>query len=427
MVATRQSSGHTGISDGPSTSSSEGKSSKNEPPLAPTATLFDLPPEILDKVFGYFKYKQISQLRTVCRSFDEVSSRLLNTGFARLQTKMMQRFQSIKARMPRRESARRNHPLACESDIVETIHMRLTLLHMTFGKHIERRHCCFFPGEILDEVNRILNYIEATSKLTRPYKVTDELFDLSTMAMEYFKDKIEPTLPEISYFDPDFLEFTNSYHQAGNSSKYTIDSPKGDESPSHCSSATPTTPPTSSQALALTRTAVAMKKRMNRMRITLHRTNTQMTALRREVRNLRNSNAEQRAQLAECKTRIDECDKKNEEMTRKFGTLLQELNKCKTEFQYWRSKSPAITCGSCGHIVHPAHEAIPGQLCPVAGPSNQGEAAQAAAPVEEAAAAVPTSSTATADAPRAKRKREASSLDSKDSRKSTRGRKKSKF
>jgi len=84
----------------------------------------------------------------VNRVFDEACSRLLNTGFSRLQTKMMQRFQSIKSRMPRRESARRNHPLACESDIVETVHMRLTLLHMTFGKHIERRHCCFFPGEV---------------------------------------------------------------------------------------------------------------------------------------------------------------------------------------------------------------------------------------------------------------------------------------
>lgn len=57
-------------------------------------------------------------------------------------------------------------------------------------------------------------YIGANSKLTRPYKVTDELFDLSTMAMEYFKDKIEPTLPEISYFDPDFLEYTNTYNQS---------------------------------------------------------------------------------------------------------------------------------------------------------------------------------------------------------------------
>lgn len=51
--------------------------------------------------------------------------------------------------MPRRESARRSHPLACESDIIETLHMRLSLLQMTFGKHIERKHCCFFPGEVI--------------------------------------------------------------------------------------------------------------------------------------------------------------------------------------------------------------------------------------------------------------------------------------
>jgi F-box protein 28 len=61
-----------------------------------------------------------------------------------------------------------------------------------------------------------------------------------------------------------------------------------------------------------------------------------MTALRREIRTLRNGNAEQKAQLAECKTRIDECDKKNEEMTRKFGTLLQVYlhneNKNKSSF-----------------------------------------------------------------------------------------------
>lgn len=51
--------------------------------------------------------------------------------------------------MPRRESARRQHPLACESDIVETLHMRLLLLRMAFGKHIERKHICFFAGEVI--------------------------------------------------------------------------------------------------------------------------------------------------------------------------------------------------------------------------------------------------------------------------------------
>lgn len=142
---------------------------------------------------------------------DKICSQLLNSTFLKLQTQMLQRFQTIKSKMPRRESARRNHHLACESDIIETLHMRLTLLQMTFGKHIERKHCSFFPGEILDEVFNILHYIKVTPKLARPYKVTDELFDLSTMAMEYFKEKIEPNLPEIAYFNTDFLDFCSSF------------------------------------------------------------------------------------------------------------------------------------------------------------------------------------------------------------------------
>lgn len=79
---------------------------------------------------------------------DRICGQVLNSTFQKLQTQMLQRFQTIKSKMPRRESARRSHPLACESDIIETLHMRLTLLQMTFGKHIERRHCCFFPGEV---------------------------------------------------------------------------------------------------------------------------------------------------------------------------------------------------------------------------------------------------------------------------------------
>jgi F-box protein 28 len=66
-------------------------------------------------------------------------------------------------------------------------------------------------SQILDEVYRILHYIKVTPKLSRPYKVTDELFDLSTMAMEYFKDHIEPMLPEIAYFTADFLDFTGTF------------------------------------------------------------------------------------------------------------------------------------------------------------------------------------------------------------------------
>ena len=87
---------------------------------------------------------------------DSVCSNVLNGTFQRLQNQMLTRFQTIKSMMPRRESARRNHPLACESDIIETLHMRLTLLQMTFGKHIERKHCCFFAGEVCtDDITEI--------------------------------------------------------------------------------------------------------------------------------------------------------------------------------------------------------------------------------------------------------------------------------
>merc|ERR1740131_803639 len=171
-------------------------------------SLVELPAEIIVKILEYMSFKENSTVRLVCRRLNELISARLNTTFQKLLNQMLMRFQTVKSQMPRRESARRNHPLAREGDIIETLHMRLTLLQMTFGKHIERKHICFFPGEILDEVFRILYYISSTQPLGRAYKVTDELFDLSTMAMEYFKENIEPSLPEITYFGSDFLEFT---------------------------------------------------------------------------------------------------------------------------------------------------------------------------------------------------------------------------
>jgi F-box protein 28 len=69
----------------------------------------------------------------------------------------------------------------------------------------------FTSLQILDEVKRILGYIKTTPNLGRADKVTDELYDLCTMAMEYFKDHIEPRLPEISYFGTEFLDVATTY------------------------------------------------------------------------------------------------------------------------------------------------------------------------------------------------------------------------
>lgn len=122
--------------------------------------------------------------------------------------------------------------------------------------------------------------------------------------------------------------------------------------------------------------------------------NNQLSVLRTELRSCKRKAGEQSKQLAEQQNmlaehqkqtleyanRLDENDKKNEEMARKFSTLLQvnrrqqqqpkeyfqilmsvsssllqELNKCKTELQFWRSKSPAIpsVCSSCNQKIAP--------------------------------------------------------------------------
>lgn len=87
--------------------------------------------------------------------------------------------------------------------------------------------------------------------------------------------------------------------------------------------------------------------------------NNQLTVLRNELRSCKRKAteqskliaeqqkliAEQQKQTIEYATRLDDNEKKNEEMSRKFATLLQEqLNKCKTEFQYWTTSgsSPPV-------------------------------------------------------------------------------------
>ncbi|KAM7343950.1 F-box protein dampened [Cochliomyia hominivorax] len=316
--------------------------------VSSSINLLDLPEEILYNILSYIGYKKIGQLRVISHKMNEVCMHLLNSTFSKLITKTYNRFQAIKANMPRRESARRNHPLACECDIIETCYMRLSLLQMTFGKHIERGHCCFFPGAILDEVYTILNYIKNTPCLERPYRVTDELFDLSTMAMEYFRDRIEPTLPGIAYFNKDFFKLSTTTKRPLVIASDLTDSPASIPSP-----------PQSNMVL---------RKGIRKIKQGMKIYNNQLSVLRNELRTCKRKSAEQGKQIAEQQkllaeqrkqtleyaNRLDENDKKNEEMSRKFSTLLQELNKCKTELQYWRSKSPAIpTCTSCGQKVTP--------------------------------------------------------------------------
>ncbi|XP_017146390.1 F-box only protein 28 [Drosophila miranda] len=315
---------------------------------APVPNILDLPTELLENIVGFLGYKNVSNLRMVSHRFNDICMVILNGAFARQIKTTYNRFHSIKANMPRRESARRSHPLACECDIIETCYMRLSLLHMSMGKHIERGHCCFFPGAILDEVNAILKYISITPKLQRPYRVTDELFDLSTMAMEYFKDRIEPILPGLAYFNKSFYTLPTTTKRP----TLAIASDLADSDSN--------SPPQNHMVL---------RKGIRKIKQGMKMYNNQLSVLRTDLRTCKRKAAEQsklfaeqqnllsehQKQTLEYASRLDENDKKNEEMARKLSTLLQELNKCKTELQFWRSKSPAIpaVCSSCNQKVAP--------------------------------------------------------------------------
>jgi len=369
------------------------KTNGNYGQLNRSMLIVELPAEILVKIMNYMSFNEIGQVRLVSRRFNEICASMLNSTFQRLQSHMLSRFQAIKAQMPRRESARRNHPLARECDIVETLHMRLTLLQMTFGKHIERKHVCFFAGEILDEVQRILYYIRENASLGRAYKVTDELFDLSTMAMEYFKEHIEPTLPEITFFGAEFLDFTTPFtsptkrrSQSGNTSILGggIDSPcssRASVAGSSCSEPWSTssnggTVDDSSNVSNLQgagsmgsvesgivqdfepRSNMVLRKRIRRIRQGMKKYNDQLVEVKRELKGCKTKMEAQTKQVHEYSSRLEEYDKKFEENSRKFQTMLTELNKCKTELQYWRSKSTTLlslppTCAQCEAPLFP--------------------------------------------------------------------------
>ncbi|XP_023222459.1 F-box only protein 28-like isoform X1 [Centruroides sculpturatus] len=308
-------------------------------------TLCDLPLEVIEIIFRWLSFETIGKIRLVCRIFNNICSSILNKEFHNLRILMQQRFQSIKAQMPRRESARRKHPLARESDIIETLHMRLTLLQMAFGKHIERRHCCFFAGEILDEVYRILRYVKTTPCLSRAYKVTDELFDLSTMAMEYFKEHIENTLPEITYFATDFIDYTPSLSSSPKTQLSLLDDPATSTA---CS---PTKPVTGLDSLPPpSPVSPAVNKRLKRLRENMKRNNGQVLAVKQELKLTKRRVTSQQKQIKELKARFEDYDKKFQNTSRKLSAVLQDLSRCKTELQYWRSKSPASLC-SCGKIT----------------------------------------------------------------------------
>lgn len=166
--------------------------------VAPRAmNLLDLPVEILEEIFEYLCYDEIAKKRIICKKVDQVCQSLLNRGFLKMIKRHNANLKAIKLQLPRRESERRNHPLAKHSDILTCIETRISMLSMTYSKYVDKDLCCFIPGKVIDEVFNILKLIEGTSKPLRAHEVLQELRDISSMAIEHFDENIAHRLKRI--------------------------------------------------------------------------------------------------------------------------------------------------------------------------------------------------------------------------------------
>ena len=156
--------------------------------------LLDLPVELFELILSYCSYDEVAKLRMVNKTFDQVCQRLLNRGFIKVDKYHQMCYKKFKGQLPRRESERRNHPLARHCDVLSAIETRLSLLGMTYNKYIDTNLCCFIPGKVIDEIYLVLRFIQNNQNPPRVHELLQELRDISSMAMEYFEEKIAPTL-----------------------------------------------------------------------------------------------------------------------------------------------------------------------------------------------------------------------------------------
>ena len=143
----------------------------------------------------------------------------------------------MKAKLPRRESERRNHKLSRHCDILTAIETRISLLSMTFIKYVDLDLCCFIPGRVIDEIFSVLRTIQADENPPRAYEILQELRDISSMAMEYFDEKIVPGLPcPVSPFKghSSFISGMAGIVSSGSGFSLSVRYPSLDTPPSAC-------------------------------------------------------------------------------------------------------------------------------------------------------------------------------------------------
>ncbi|KAL6466423.1 hypothetical protein MHYP_G00242270 [Metynnis hypsauchen] len=233
--------------------------------------LLGLPIVAIETILNFLSYDEISLLRLVCKRMDMICQRMLNQGFLRVERYHSLCQKQVKAQLPRRESERRNHSLARHADILAAVETRLSLLNMTFMKYVDSNLCCFIPGKVIDEIYRVLRYVNSTRAPQRAHEVLQELRDISSMAMEYFDEKIVPILKKKL--------------------------PGADLSGRLIGSAPVAGPSTSLTTMTLLAKNTPSRSEMTKVQQQVKVNGASMTALRREMQEVRAKQLEQQKQL----------------------------------------------------------------------------------------------------------------------------------
>ncbi|KAL2083487.1 hypothetical protein ACEWY4_021260 [Coilia grayii] len=233
--------------------------------------LLGLPIVAIETILNFLSYDEISLLRLVCKRMDMICQHMLNQGFLKVERYHSLCQKQVKAQLPRRESERRNHSLARHADILAAVETRLSLLNMTFMKYVDSNLCCFIPGKVIDEIYRVLRYVNSTRAPQRAHEVLQELRDISSMAMEYFDEKIVPILKKKL--------------------------PGADLSGRLIGSAPVAGPSTSLTTMSLLAKNTPSRSEMTKVQQQVKVNGASMTALRREMQEVRVKQLEQQKQL----------------------------------------------------------------------------------------------------------------------------------
>uniref|UniRef100_A0A915A7F1 F-box domain-containing protein n=1 Tax=Parascaris univalens TaxID=6257 RepID=A0A915A7F1_PARUN len=182
----------------------------NEEGSDSTKTFSDLPLETVSHILSFLTFEELSFSRAVSKNFDALARWHLNASFFRLEGQIELVLGNVKKILPKEESQRRNHSLLRGNKICLAFEVYYSLLHFTFGKHIDDESCCFIAGKVLDEafalIHTLNKWVKRNVRPLETQKLLDDFCDYSSMAAEYFDEQIAPTFrkPDAHGRDPPF-------------------------------------------------------------------------------------------------------------------------------------------------------------------------------------------------------------------------------